>query len=168
MVINISSVKTEALLLFCRDMIASYENSNEDIFSTSSELKLFIKEHIHDLKKAINVVVQPSEYYIRNIKVNRIKYIVNNYNDINKSISTHLSANPSFNPSMLCFALLATWFKELEHETTSKEFIYFGLYPYGEIYDKLIIQVTNQEYKSLNVKMIQIAEDVMLQLNRTR
>ena len=168
MVINISSVKTEALLLFCRDMISSYENSSEDLFDTSVELKLFIKEHIVDLKKAINIVVQPSEYYIRNIKVNRIKYIVSNYNNINENISKHLSLNPSFNPSMLCFALLATWFKELEHERTSKEFIYFGLYPYGEIYDKLIIQVSNTEYKTLNVKMIQIAESVMLELNRTK
>jgi len=166
MVINISSVKTEALLLFCRDMIASYETNSDDLFSVEEDLKLYIKVHISDLKKAINVVVHPSDYYIRNIRVSRIKMIVHYYNNINKMISQSLEKDPSFNPAMLCFSLLATWFKELEHERTSKEFIYFSIYPYGEIYDRLIIQIKNQEYKILNIKMIEIAETVMIKLNK--
>ena len=166
MVINKSSVKTEALLLFCRDMIASYESNDDGLFDVSDELKDYIKEHIKDLKKAINIVVHPSEYYIRNIRVSRIKMIVYYYNNINTMISQHLKKDPSFNPAMLCFSLLATWFKELEYETKSKEFIYFSIYPYGEIYDKLIIQIVNKEYKILNIKMIEIAENVMQRLNK--
>ena len=166
MVINKSSVKTEALLLFCRDMIASYESNDDGLFDVSEELKYYIKEHIKDLKKAINIVVHPSEYYIRNIRVSRIKMIVYYYNNINTMISQNLTKDPSFNPAMLCFSLLATWFKELEYETKSKEFIYFSIYPYGEIYDKLIIQIVNKEYKILNIKMIEIAENVMQRLNK--
>jgi len=165
MVINKSSVKTEALLLFCRDMISSYESNSDDLFSVEDDLKLYIKEHIQDLKKAINIVVKPSEYYIRNIRVSRIKMIVHYYNNINKMISQSLDKDPSFNPAMLCFSLLATWFKELEYETKSKEFIYFSIYPYGEIYDKLIIQIKNKEYKILNIKMIEISENTMIKLN---
>ena len=166
MVINISSVKSEALLLFCRDLIDSYKNNDDNIFSTNKSFKLFVNNHIEDLQKAINVVLQPNEYYIRNIRVARIKVIIKFYNVINELISKHLENNKNFNPAMLCFALLATWFKELDHETTSKEFLYFGLYPYGEIYDNFIINIKNKEYKMLNIKMIQIAEETMLNLNK--
>ncbi len=155
MVVNISSVKTEALLLFCRDLINSYQADDTDIIAVNK-----------DLLKAINVVVQDIDYYIRNMRVNRINIIVKYYNIINKMVSKYFEFDPQFNPSMLCFSMLATWFKELEHQNNSKEYIYFLIYPYGEIFDKLIVNVTDSEYKKLNIKMIQIAEDIIVRYDK--
>jgi hypothetical protein len=157
MIIDMSSVKTEALLLFCRDLIASYKNDDED--------SVTIHNHINDLNKALNVVLQENEYYITHINVSRIKIIVSFYNMINNTINEHLLNKNRFNPSMLCFSLLATWFKELEHQGDSKEYLYFNLYPYGDIFDICIVNNSDTEYKLLNISMIQIAEDVMITLN---
>ena len=66
---------------------------------------------------------------------------------------------------MLCFALLTTWFKELGYDNSSKEFIFFALYPYGEIYDEFLIKIKDTNYKMLNLRMINIAEDSMIKLN---
>ena len=165
MIINLKAVKTEALLLFCRDLIESYENNKERIFDTTKELEEFIKEHIENLKKGINAVLQPNDYYIRNIRVSRIKIIMRYYNFINKQISKALENDARFNPAMLCFAMLATWFKELENAKNSKEFIFFDIYPYGYIYDALLVDIKDIEYKKLNIFMVQIAEDIMIKLN---
>jgi len=165
MIIDMSSVKTEALLLFCRDLIDSYKNNTDDIYNIDSFTKEFVNKNIDDLKNAIDVVAQNNEYYIKNINVSRIKIIVNFYNIINKTISTHLEKSSRFNPAMLCFSLLATWFKELEHQGHSKEFLYFNIYPYGDIFDLLIINTKNKDYKMLNISMVEIAEDVMIKLN---
>ena len=165
MIINLSSVKTEALLLFCRDLIEAYENNTDNIYDISADTKEFVSSNIKYLKKAINVVLQDNSYYIKNSKVTRIKIILAYYNQINNSINTYFTKNNEFNPSMLCFSLLATWFKEFEHAKNSKEYIYFTLYPYGEIFDILIVKQDNIEYKNLNINMIQIAENTMTKLN---
>jgi len=165
MIIDMSSVKTEALLLFCRDLINSYKNNTDDIYNIDSNVKEFINKNIQDLQKAIDVIVQNNDYYIKNIKVSRIKIIVSFYNMINKTITNYLQNSTRFNPAMLCFSLLATWFKELEHQGNSKEFLYFNLYPYGDIFDLLIVKTNNKEYKNLNITMVEIAEDVMVKLN---
>ena len=168
MIINLSSVKTEALLLFCRDLIDAYENNTSEIYIVDDETKKFISSNILDLKKAINVVLQKNEYYIQNSKVTRIKIILNYYNQINEIISSYLSKDNEFNPSMLCFSLLATWFKELEHQEKSKEFLYFTLYPYGDIFDALIVKQKDTKYKNLNIKMIEISEQTMIKLNQQK
>ena len=168
MIINLSSVKTEALLLFCRDLIDAYENNSNEIYDIDNSTKEFISLNIKDLKKAINVVLQDNKYYIKNAKVTRIKIILSYYNQINSLITNALEKNREFNPSMLCFSLLATWFKELSHQEKSKEFLYFTLYPYGEIFDILIVKQNNKQYKRLNIKMIEIAETTMLKLNQQK
>jgi hypothetical protein len=165
MIINMSSVKTEALLLFCRDLIDSYKNNTNDIYNINEQTVTFIEQNIVDLNKAINVIIQENDYYIKNLKVSRIKIIVSFYNIINNTINKHLKKNNRFNPAMLCFSLLATWFKELEHQGDSKEYLYFNLYPYSDIFDILIVKVDNKEYKQLNISMVEIAENVMIQLN---
>lgn len=170
MIVDIISLKTEALLLFCRDLINTYNNENEsnrnNIFIVDNYLKEFIKNHILNLQKGINAILQPNEYYLRNMKVTRIRLIVKIYNQINKMVSNHLKNDNRFNPSMLLFAMLATWFKELGYENNSKEFIFFSIYPYSEIYDILLLDIKNLEYKKLNINMIQIAEDVIIRLNK--
>ena len=166
MILNISKIKTEALLLFCRDLIGTYANSNDNIFNLNEEIKIYIDDAIIKLKKAIDQVVQPQIYYIDHHKNTRIKYILESYNYINDSLSKHLLQGQQFNPAMLCFSLLTTWFAELRYEYNSKEFIYFTIYPYSLIYDKLLLDINEKEHKKLNILMINIAEDVIFKLDR--
>ncbi|MEA2017225.1 MAG: hypothetical protein U9N59_02145 [Campylobacterota bacterium] len=168
MVVNLSKVKSEALLLFCRDLIDSYKNNKDQLFSVSSEITDFTDKQIDQLNKAINTTVQPIDYYIRNSKVSRISLILTTYNYINKNISKLLKDGDKFNPTMLCFSLLSTWFAELSIGKNEKEFLYFCLYPYSEIYDKLLLNTNNLEYKNLNISMLNIAEDTIIKLDRYR
>ena len=168
MIINSSKVKTEALLLFCRDLIDSYKDNNEDVFDVSKEIKTFVDNRTMQLHKAINISAQPIDYYLRNQKVSRIAMILKTYQYINKNITKLLKNNTKFNPAMLCFSLLSTWFAELGNEQNSKEFLFFTIYPYGEIYDTLLLNTSNMEYKSLNISMINIAEETIFKLNGYR
>ena len=168
MIINSSKVKTEALLLFCRDLINSYKDSADETFDVPKDITEFIENRIMQLSKAINTSVQSIDYYIRNKRVSRIAIILKTYEYINKSITKILSKNARFNPAMLCFTLLSTWFAELGHEIKSKEFLFFTIYPYGEIYDKLLLSVNDIEYKSLNITMLNISEKIIFQLNSYR
>jgi len=168
MIINSSKVKTEALLLFCRDLIDSYKDNQNEIFDLSCEIKNFVKIRISQLYKAINNTVQDIDYYLRNKQVSRIYMILKTYEYINKSITKLMKKNMKFNPTMLCFALLSTWFAELGKENDSKEFLFFTIYPYTEIYDKLLLNINDTEYKNLNISMINVAESAVLRLNNYR
>jgi len=168
MIINSTKVKTEALLLFARDLIDSYKDNDETLFTLDNDIKEFISLRTSQLYKAINLAVQPIDYYMRNKNVSRILMILKSYEHINKNISKHLKNNSRFNPSMLCFSLLSTWFAEMQKENNSKEFLYFSIYPYGEIYDKLLLNSTEIEYKNLNIQMLNIAEDTIFKLNLYR
>ena len=127
MIINSTKVKTEALLLFCRDLITSYNRDNDDMFSINSNIKTFMNDRIEQLLKAINISVQPIDYYTRNSKVSRISIILKTYQYINNSVSKQLKDGDKFNPSMLCFALLSTWFAELDITKEDKEFLFFSI-----------------------------------------
>jgi hypothetical protein len=168
MIINSSKVKTEALLLFSRDLINSYIDNKEEVFDISFALKEFVASRIIQLQKAINVTVQPIDYYLRNKKVSRIAMILKTYQFINTNITELLENNKKFNPSMLCFSLLSTWFAELSKEKGTKEFMFFSIYPYSEIYDKLLLNIDNLEYKYLNISMLNIAENTIFKLNNYR
>jgi hypothetical protein len=168
MIINSSKVKSEALLLFCRELILSYEKSDDDLFDISTEIKTFIDEQTKQLNRAINVVIQPNDYYMRNTRVTRIAIIIKTYEFLSSTISKKLAKGDVFNPAMLCFALLSTWFAELSITEEDKEFLYFNIYPYSEIYDKLLLNIDQIQYKQLNIKMLQIAEDTIFKLNTYR
>jgi len=166
MIINSKKVKTEALLLFCRDLINSYKSDTPEVFTIPEELKYFIDKRIEQLLKAIEVSTQPSDYYMRNRQVSRISLILKTYNSINKDISRYLKNGDKFNPSMLCFALLCSWFAELSIGMEDKEFIYFSIYPYSEVYDKLLLNIEDANYKNLNISMLNLAEDTIFRLHR--
>jgi len=166
MIINSTKVKTEALLLFARDLIDSYAHNDDELFDIVPEIKDFINIRTTQLQKAINNSVQPIDYYLRNKRVSRITIILKCYEYINKNITKLLKDNTKFNPSMLCFALLSTWFAELGKEKGTKEFLYFTIYPYSEIYDKLLLDVENSDYKNVNISMLEIAENTIFKLNR--
>ena len=168
MILNISKVKSEALLLFCRDLIESYKTNDNNTFDINGTIKQFVDERTLHLLKAINVYCQDIPYYIRNQKVTRISMIIRTYDFINNAISKELEQKQLFNPAMLCFTLLSTWFAELSQCRDDKEFLFFTRYPYGEIYDKLLLEIDDQEYKKLNLSMLNIAENVIVKLNNYR
>ena len=167
MILNLSKIKTESLLLFCRDLILSYkdkvdlENSgvDKDIIENFNSIGI-------DMLKQIKKVTYSDTYYLNNRKTSRVKAILEGYNFINKEISTNLKENQSFNPSMLYFSLLALWFKELNKESRSKEYIFFIIYPYFHAYDKLLVEMKNKEFKKLNIEMIELAEKVIYKFDK--
>ena len=162
MVINISKIKTEALLLFCKDLILSYKDVEEfDSYGLDKNILTEFNNIGLVILDEINKVTFPQDYYLKNYKNFRIKAVLNCYDFINKEVSKNLHINQAFNPSMLYFSLLNLWFKELEKENKSKEFIYFLLYPYENVYDKLLVGIKNIEYKAMNIKMIELAEKIV-------
>lgn len=167
MVINISKIKTEALLLFCKDLILSYKDNN-DIKEYGLDRDILVEFNNIGLTilKEIEKITFSQDYYIRNRKNFRVKAILNCYDFINKEVSKNLKLNEEFNPSMLYFSLLTLWFKELNKESTSKEYIYFILYPYFQVYDKFLVNIKNLEFKGLNIKMIELAEKVIFNFDK--
>ncbi len=164
MIINSSKIKTEALLLICRDLITSYNKNDDEMFMVNNEIKIFMNIRVNQLLEAINLAVQPIDYYTRNSNVSRIAIIIKTYQFINKNISKQIKTGEKFNPSMLCFTLLSTWFAELNVTQENKELIFFSIYPYSEIYDKLLLEINSDEYKQLNISMLNIAEKSMFAL----
>ena len=166
MILNLSKIKTEALLLLCKDLILSYKDNKEELFSVDEEINKYINSLTNDFLKQIENVTFPSDYYIKNRNHYRIKAVLTAYNFINIELSKYLKEGIPFNPAMLYFSLLAMWFMELNKESRSKEFIYFILYPYANVYDKLLINIKDDNFKALNIKMIEIAERVILSLDK--
>ncbi len=168
MIINTTKVKSEALLLFCRDLITSYQKSNTNQFEILEETVSYVDNQIEDILKAINITTQPIDYYLRNQKVSRIAFILRGYEYLNRQISKSFQQGDNFNPSMLCFALLCSWFAELSMSKEDKEFIYFTIYPYTEVYDKLLLNNSDESYRNLNIKMLTIAENTIVQFHKYR
>lgn len=166
MILNLSKIKTEALLLFCKDLILSYKDiEDKNDYGLDKEVINNFNKISDEMLKQIKNVTLPDNYYIDNRNHYRIKAVLEAYNFINKQISQLLKEGDSFNPSMLYFSLLALWFKELNKESKSKEYIYFILYPYGHVYDKFLVEIKNSEFKKLNIKMIDLAEKLVYKLD---
>ena len=167
MILNVSKIKTESLLLFCKDLIISYKDRVDvNDYGMDKEVIEKFNNIGNDMLKQILNVTFPQNYYLQNRKHYRIKAILDGYNFINDEISKNLKENEAFNPSMLYFSLLAVWFKELNKESRSKEYIYFLLYPYSQVYDKLLIEIKNKEFRALNIKMIELAENVIYKFDK--
>lgn len=168
MILNISKIKTEALLLFCRDLINSYHNTQDEIdFGVDENLIKEFDKISEDMLKNINGVCFSNEYYLQNRTHYRPKAILKAYDNLNSILTKNLNENQEFNPSMLYFSMLAVWFKELEKESKSKEYIYFLIYPYFNVYDKLLVNMKNDKFKKINIQMIEIAEKTILNYNNS-
>ena len=166
MILNLSQIKTEALLLFCKDLIESYKNIDDINFDIEKDLNSYISSISEDILKQLKIVTFPNDYYLKNNKHYRIKAILKAYNFINKEIDKELKKIKFFNPTMLYFSLLAVWFKELDKESKSKRYIYFTIYPYTNVYDKLLINIKDEKFKLMNIAMIELAEKVVLKLDK--
>ena len=166
MILNLSKIKTESLLLFCRDLILSYKDKEDiNINGVDKELIQKFNKISDEMLTQINYVTRSSDYYIKNRKHYKIKAVLDGYNFINEEISKALENKKAFNPSMLYFSLLALWFKELNKESRSKEYIFFTIYTYGKVYDELLIKIKSEEFKKLNISMLEVAEEVVYNLD---
>jgi hypothetical protein len=163
MILNLSKIKTEALLLFCKDLIQAYEQSGSNFFNIEDEIINFVDIEIKKVLDQINNTTKRKEYYLSKQTNFHIRAVLKSYDQLNSQISKNFSTNEPFNPSMLCFALLSTWFAELEKERKSPEYLYFSLYSYSIIYDKLMIEANNSQFKLINIKMLNIAESSIKQ-----
>lgn len=166
MIINLSKIKTEALLLFCKDLINSYINEVNTHYKISKDLNTYINNLSKEFLVQVTNCTYPNEYYLKNSNNYRVKVVLKSYNYINELISKEMKELKEFNPSMLFISLLALWFKELNKESKSKEYIFFILYPYTYIYDKLLVNINDKEFKDLNIRMIEVAEKVILKLDQ--
>lgn len=169
MILNLSKIKTEALLLFCKDLIASYKDKDEKLFEVDDEIDNYINNISNDMFKQIENCTFPEDYYMKNRNHYRIKAVLKAYEFINKEIGKELSDGDKgkvFNPAMLYFSLLAVWFKELDKESRSKEYIYFTIYPYANVYDKLLVNIKDEKFKLLNIAMLEVAERVVFKLDK--
>lgn len=166
MILNLSKIKTEALLLFCKDLIQTYKDSESKKFNINDEIDGKINKLSDDFLVQINNVTRDQKFYLDNRKHFKIKAILNTYNFINEIISKELEKDSLFNPAMLYFSLLAVWFKEYNKESKSKEYIYFTIYTYGNVYDTLLLNIKDIEFKQLNIKMLEVAEKVIGKVER--
>ena len=167
MILNVSKIKTESLLLFCKDLILSYKDKDDiEKYIMDKEVIEKFNNIGNDMLKQITNITYPQNYYLQNRKHYKIKAILDGYNFINKEISKSLKQNEEFNPSMLYFSLLALWFKELNKESKSKEYIYFILFPYYNVYDKFLVEIKDKDFKLLNIKMIELAEKVIYKFDK--
>ena len=166
MILNVSKIKTESLLLFCKDIILSYQDQEIDTFDVNKQMHEYMDEIAKDMLKQLQNVTRTNEFYIEHANHSRIKAVLHGYNFLNQLLSKELESGKTFNPSMLYFSLLAMWFKELEKEPKSKEYIYFLLYPYGQVYDKLLLNIKDEKFKAVNISMIEIAERVVLKFDQ--
>ena len=166
MILNLSKIKTEALLLFCRDLIDSYKEKEENLFDVEGEINQYMVDISQQMVKEISKVTLKNEQYLENRNHFKIKAILQSYNFINNEITKELAKTKRFNPAMLYFSLLAMWFKELDKESKSKEYIYFILYPYANVYDKLLLNIKDEKFKLLNISMLELAEKVIHRLDK--
>ena len=167
MILNVSKIKTESLLLFCKDLILSYKDQSDiEKYLMDKEVIEKFNNIGNDMLKQISNITYPQNYYLENRKHYKIKSILDGYNFINNEISKNLKQNEEFNPSMLYFSLLALWFKELNKESKSKEYIYFILFPYYNVYDKFLVEIKDKDFKLLNIKMIELAEKVIYKFDK--
>jgi hypothetical protein len=166
MILNLSKIKTESLLLFCRDLILSYKDKEDiNINGVDKELIEKFNKISDEMLTQINYATSSSDFYIKNRKHYKVKAVLDAYNFINEEISKSLEKKKKFNPSMLYFSLLALWFKELNKESRSKEYIFFTLYTYANVYDELLVKIKSVEFKELNISMLEVAEEVIYKLD---
>ncbi len=156
--------------MFCKDLISSYRDKSDVFFGVDPFVRDYINNVSDEIYKQLENCTFPNDYYLKNIKHYRIKAVLNAYNFINSEVSKNLEDGEEkgklFNPTMLYFSLLAVWFKELDKESKSKQYLFFTIYPYSKIYDKLLLNIQDKNFKLLNIAMIELAEKIIYKLDK--
>lgn len=161
MILNLTKLKTQSLLLLCRDIILTYKDKNIINENVDKNLIEYMNSINDTMLKQIQKVTKDNKYYQNNSNNSTVKAVIYFYKFLEKELGKVMVKNREFNPSMLYFSLLAMWFRELSKESKSKEYIFFILYTYSDVYDKLLVNVEDLEFKKLNVSMIEIAENII-------
>ena len=87
MILNLSKIKTESLLLFCKDLILSYKDKDDiEKYIMDKDIIEKFNNIGNDMLKQISNVTLPQSYYIQNRKHYKIKAILDGYNFINNEI----------------------------------------------------------------------------------
>lgn len=167
MIVNLSKIKTEALLLFSKELIKSYIYKDEKIIVVDEYVTKIIEDRTYDIYKNIINTIHRDEVYTSGSNIHA-RLVMKYFDFLNKQITKELKMGEPFNPSVLLFSLLATWFLELGHESKSKEYIYFSLFTYGEIYDLMFVTTQDVAYKAMNIKMVDIAERIIYKYDNVR
>jgi len=161
-ILNLSDIKTEALLLLCRDIIEAY-GKDSDIFSLDKEIIDKIKIVVDDISKQLNKVLRPNSYYADNKQLSKVTFTLKAYNMLNNTLSTKFKNDQLFDPFMLCISMIHTWFIELQRINKNKKYIFFLLYTYTDIFD-MIVSIKDKKYQKLSLEMMNIAESVAIDL----
>ena len=94
MILNVSKIKTESLLLFCKDLILSYKDQSDiEKYLMDKEVIEKFNNIGNDMLKQISNITYPQNYYLENRKHYKIKSILDGYNFINNEISKNLKQN---------------------------------------------------------------------------
>lgn len=164
MIININRIKTEAILIFCRDLIFSYQDAPA-IFEIEQDFLQYFNDETKVINKEINRLLKPNSFYIQNKNNFKVKAVLNAYNELNRITSKYLQNDQAFNPMLFYLSFLTSWFVELEKEKNSKEFIFFNIYPFCELYDQFLFKIHDSSYKILNLQTMDIAETIINEFN---
>ncbi|NQY22186.1 MAG: hypothetical protein HRT40_12950, partial [Campylobacteraceae bacterium] len=66
MIINLSKIKTEALLLICKDLINSYINEVNTHYKINDDLNAYINNLSKEFLVQVTNSTYPNEYYLKN------------------------------------------------------------------------------------------------------
>ena len=159
MIINVEKIKTEALLIFCKDLIIAYKNS-EIVVDIESELIEKMEIQTDLILKEIEKIIKPYDFYLQHQNNFKIKAILNAHSFLIAHCNKRFKNNQLFNPFILVLSILTYWFGEFEKGKNIKQYIFFSIYPFCEIYDNFFVKIKNTSYKIVNLKTIEIAEEL--------
>ena len=159
MIINVEKIKTEALLIFCKDLIIAYKNS-EIVVDIESELIEKMEIQTDLILKEIEKIIKPYDFYLEHQNNFKIKAILNAHSFLITHCNKRFKNNQLFNPFILVLSILTYWFGEFEKGKNIKQYIFFSIYPFCEIYDNFFVKMKNTSYKIVNLKTIEIAEEL--------
>lgn len=123
MILNTSKIKTEALLLFCKDIILSYQEANQDLFDINSEVKEFIQKNTQEILRELNKVTKPNDFYWAKREHAYVKAVLRSYEYLNKTLNQQLEKGKPL--TLRCFVFhflhlgLPSYKKSLAVKSTS-------------------------------------------------
>jgi len=177
MILQISTIKTKALLLICKELMQMYQD-NEAQNKLEEKVKKDKKESFESFDTSLEKLSQgmlkelkriTKFYYDLSSETSDLKNqeaIKKSFDFLNFELNAHLAKNEPFCPLMLCVSFLSFWFKDLKQEGSNKEFIYFLMFPYKQSCDEILSSKEDEKHKLLNLKMLEFSEEIILKYDK--